>query len=272
MAQKHIRVYYDFAEATTTLSDAEIGRLVIALIKYARNGEEVTLCGNERHLFPMLKAQIERDIAEEAQHATEEARIEEERARLSEKRSEAGKRGAQARLNRIEQNQAKPSKTKQNQAKHDFAKFAEICLSKKEKEDEKENKEKESNKEKEIKEKEEEKERESARAREAARLTHGRYGWVKLSEDEYSGLAAEFGEAELQRCIKYIDESAQQTKNKNRWHDWVIVLQKCAREKWGMSAAVMQPQTVSVTRYTDNQERQERLRRIEAANRAKVVS
>ena len=43
------------------------------------------------------------------------------------------------------------------------------------------------------------------------------------------------GDAELQRCIAYIDESAQSTGNKNKWKDWNLVIRKCSRDGWGLS-------------------------------------
>lgn len=67
-----------------------------------------------------------------------------------------------------------------------------------------------------------------------ARQKHGSFGWVRLSESEYSKLVADLGEAEVQRCITYIDESAQTTRNKNKWRDWNLVIRKCHREGWGL--------------------------------------
>ena len=61
MAKCYIKIYYDWTEVTATLSDAEKGRLVTALVNYARSGEGIELSGAERHLFPMFQAQIERD-------------------------------------------------------------------------------------------------------------------------------------------------------------------------------------------------------------------
>lgn len=65
------------------------------------------------------------------------------------------------------------------------------------------------------------------------RHKYGAYGWVRLSDDEYARLTADLGEAELQRCITYIDESAQSNGNKNKWKDWNLVIRKCSREGWG---------------------------------------
>ena len=67
------------------------------------------------------------------------------------------------------------------------------------------------------------------------RQKHGTYGWVRLAEEEYARLVADFGEAETLRCINYVDESAQSTGNKNKWRDWNLVIRKCHRDGWGLS-------------------------------------
>lgn len=67
-----------------------------------------------------------------------------------------------------------------------------------------------------------------------ARHAHGQYQWVKLTGDEYSRLLADLGEAELARCIAYVDEAAQSTGNKNKWKDWNLTLRKCHRDGWGL--------------------------------------
>lgn len=66
------------------------------------------------------------------------------------------------------------------------------------------------------------------------RKEFGQYGWVKLDDGEYTKLLNDLGEAELLRCIAYIDESAQSTGNKNKWKDWNLVLRRCSREGWGV--------------------------------------
>lgn len=63
---------------------------------------------------------------------------------------------------------------------------------------------------------------------------HGEYGWVLLTDEQYSRLLADLGEIELARCIAYIDESAQSTGNKNHWKDWNLVLRKCSKNGWGL--------------------------------------
>ena len=63
MAKTYIMLYFDFIEATQSLSDAECGRLVKAMVEYARDGDipESALVGSERHVFPTFRLQIDRD-------------------------------------------------------------------------------------------------------------------------------------------------------------------------------------------------------------------
>ena len=67
-----------------------------------------------------------------------------------------------------------------------------------------------------------------------ARLPRGRFGWVKLTQEEYDSLVSELGQEETERCINYIDESAQSNGNRNRWRDWNLVVRKCHRDRWGL--------------------------------------
>lgn len=65
------------------------------------------------------------------------------------------------------------------------------------------------------------------------RTKHGEYGWVLLTDDQYAKLEKDLGKEELDRCIRYVDESAQSNGNKNRWKDWNLVIRRCHREGWG---------------------------------------
>ena len=62
----------------------------------------------------------------------------------------------------------------------------------------------------------------------------GEYGWVKLTDSQYEKLLKDLGQEELDRCIQYVDESAQKTHNKNKWTDWNLVIRSCHRDGWGM--------------------------------------
>lgn len=68
------------------------------------------------------------------------------------------------------------------------------------------------------------------------RHKRGLHGWVLLTDAEYDRLVKDYGKAEAERCIAYVDESAQITKNKNKWSDWNLVVRKCHREGWGLKA------------------------------------
>ena len=78
----YIKLFVDYLDAIEPLGDAERGRLFTSLLEYARSGEAPQLNGNERFLFPMMRAQIDRDNAA--------------MAGKSEERSKAGKLGAEA--------------------------------------------------------------------------------------------------------------------------------------------------------------------------------
>lgn len=64
----------------------------------------------------------------------------------------------------------------------------------------------------------------------------GKYGWVKLSDAEMERLEYDLGARERDRCITYVDESAQATGNKNKWKDWNLVVRRCSKYGWGFSS------------------------------------
>ena len=65
------------------------------------------------------------------------------------------------------------------------------------------------------------------------RHSRGENGWVKLTDKELTSLVEKHGQAIVDYYIQYIDESAQISRNKNKWQDWNRVIQKAIREKWG---------------------------------------
>ena len=62
MARSHLKIYLSFEDDTECLSDAERGRLLLAMVRYAKDGTEPSLSGNERFLWPVVRGQIDRDI------------------------------------------------------------------------------------------------------------------------------------------------------------------------------------------------------------------
>ena len=95
----YIKLFVDYLDAIEPLGDAERGRLFTSLLEYARTGEAPQLGGNERFLFPMMRAQIDRDNAA--------------MAGLSAARSRAGKSGVEAK-------QANAKLAKQNEQMPDL--------------------------------------------------------------------------------------------------------------------------------------------------------
>lgn len=65
------------------------------------------------------------------------------------------------------------------------------------------------------------------------RKSYGEHGRVKLSQEEHDRLVRDYGQAEAERCIAYVDEIAQSTNNKPGWKDWNLVVRRCHRDGWG---------------------------------------
>lgn len=60
--RSHLKVYFDFEAKAKELEEPEKGRLLLAMLRYAKDGTEPDMIGNERFLFPVFKAQIDEDI------------------------------------------------------------------------------------------------------------------------------------------------------------------------------------------------------------------
>lgn len=201
MNNSYLKLFVDCLEKYQKLNDTEFGRLVRAALRYKATGAEPADLGREALLWDGMRLDIDRDNESYA----EAVRI----------RSEAGKAGAAARwqghksnadsaiaINRISQN----------------GKYGKGEEKEKDKEEDKD-KDKDKNK---------------KRTPTGVRSARGEFGWVKLSDEEYNRLIADLGEAELKRCIAYIDESAQSSGNKNHWRDWNLVIRRCSRDGWGL--------------------------------------
>lgn len=113
---------------------------------------------------------------------------------------------------------------KQNKSKKEANKKQEQIESEKEKEKEKENK---------IEIEKECEYNNTPIIEKVEKIKFGEYGWVKLKPEDYSRLISDYGESEVKRAIRYIDESAQSSGNKNKWKDWNLVVRRCIREGWG---------------------------------------
>ena len=99
--RSHLKVYFDFEERTEMLTEAERGRLMLAMLHYAKTGEETELRGNERFLWPVFKADIDRDVRAYDAHVKAG--------------QQGGRPGNQGETSEGNENQTKPNETKHNQ-------------------------------------------------------------------------------------------------------------------------------------------------------------
>jgi len=107
----YLKIFLDWTEATEMLKDAEKGRLVDALVLYAKGQDADAysrLSGNEAFLFPMFKLQVDRDAAD--------------LAKTSHTNSENGKKGGRPRktekTDRFSENRTVFTKTEKSQDKY----------------------------------------------------------------------------------------------------------------------------------------------------------
>ncbi len=63
MARSHLKVYLDFEDRAAALDDEEKARLLLAMVRYCRDGKQPEPTGNERFLWPVFQGIIDRDIA-----------------------------------------------------------------------------------------------------------------------------------------------------------------------------------------------------------------
>lgn len=61
---------------------------------------------------------------------------------------------------------------------------------------------------------------------------YGTYGWIELTREQYRQLELMMGPEVLSKCIRYVDQSAQTTGNRNKWQDWFVVLRRCFEGHW----------------------------------------
>ena len=65
----YVKAFYDWPEQMSALKDEEKGRLFVAILKYGETGEIPEMQGAERILFPVFKAQIDREAGKKAVNA-----------------------------------------------------------------------------------------------------------------------------------------------------------------------------------------------------------
>lgn len=105
MAFKYIKIFYGWPEDTCELTLEEKGSLIDAIVAYAR-GDPVTFIGNERIVFPIFRAQVDRDS--------------DSYAVVAQRNRENGRKGGRPRNCETQQNPENPvgfSKTQKSQDK-----------------------------------------------------------------------------------------------------------------------------------------------------------
>ena len=99
----------------------------------------------------------------------------------------------------------------------------------------------------------------SDKPKRAPKKKYGEYGWVKLTDEQYHRLCAEFGEDTIQERIRYIDEYVQGNGNKNKYSDWNLVIRRAIRDNWGgkRDAQIAQEERDPFLAYMEEQSRKE---------------
>ena len=213
-------IYRSFYEAIKELPDENKLNVLMAVLEYGIDGEEPELSGIDSALFLLMRPQIE----------------------ANQKRYDNGKKGADygTRGGRPK-NDETPKETPNTENENPKQTPKKPQANPKETPNtENENPKQTPNVNDNVNviEKESEKEKDAAAsslplpAKEKYKK-HGEYGWVKLNDEQYTRLISEYGESIVSATIRYIDESAQRTANKNHWRDWNLVVRKAIRENWG---------------------------------------
>jgi len=193
MAREGFVVYHEILKWMDSYDDAERGRLFTAMLKYSMTGEDPELRGNERFLWPAIKAKID------------------ESKKSYENTCAKNKKNIKKRYDKVSDDTAVYDRIPDDTTVYDripniptrtgtITGTGTIT--------------------------------ETGTTRERTHA-HGEYGWVKLTDEQYQRLLTDLGQEELDRCIKYVDESAQSTGNRNKWKDWNLTVRKCHRDGWG---------------------------------------
>ena len=112
MGRSHLKVFFDFDEITSRLSEEEKGQLLLAMFRYAKDGTEMQLEGKADVLWPMIKKNIDEEIrvydtkvANGSRHCRKsETEEEPERTEAQAKRTEAEAKRTEAQAKRSENN------------------------------------------------------------------------------------------------------------------------------------------------------------------------
>ena len=99
----------------------------------------------------------------------------------------------------------------------------------------------------------------SDKPKRATKKKYGEYGWVKLTDEQYTRLCDEYGDDKIAERIQYVDEYVQSNGNKNKYSDWNLVIRRAIRENWGgkRDAQIAQEERDPFLAYMEEQSRKE---------------
>jgi len=64
MANEYVKLWLSYEAYFQPLGDAEVGRLVLGMLKYKSTGVEPEFSGSERYVWPAIKADIAPDMSD----------------------------------------------------------------------------------------------------------------------------------------------------------------------------------------------------------------
>lgn len=105
---KYVKIFCDMSGTVDVLSDAEAGRLLKAILHYGMDGTDDQLPGQEKLVFQMLRAQIDRDRESYAQKAQ---RNRENGSKGGRPRKPTGTQQNPVGFQKTQQNPTKPTKS-----------------------------------------------------------------------------------------------------------------------------------------------------------------
>lgn len=111
MADTYIKIWDTYESYFEPLSAAEVGRLVLAMIKYKSSGTEPELIGNERYVWPAIK----RDLDKDAEYI-EGKKISGKAGGLSSKRKQSEANASKAKLEKEKEKEKDKSSSSSDEA------------------------------------------------------------------------------------------------------------------------------------------------------------
>ena len=216
MAFDYIPLWDRYKELFEPLEDEEIGRLIRVMMEY-KDGGDPQPKGNERFAWPSVRRDIDQARAAYENECERQRKNGTKGGRPPKEQKPSGffenpKNPVVFSENPknpvvFEKTQKSKNKTNQSKANQDISPDGESIAP------------------------------DGAAPAKETKKSFGQYGWVKLTDGEYRRLLNDLGQAEVERCIAYIDESAQSSGNKNHWRDWNLVVRRCHRDGWGPGTA-----------------------------------